>query len=729
MQTPAINDPLEKYPASLRKIIETFEVSGLSAACQLAKDYPLSSNELYQKGLQKDPASQQDLGVWLWSCYFDAHWMSDQVAEWVAIHQRLYDFLNTSPSWIVFHEGIFEKLHDIYQRTLNIHEALKQGSNDLLTGESELVLKRFEAVKPWLTLNTKNSFRIPLQETRFSSDDPRHSFFWDVCCLEQKPVQLGNFSLCSDLLSLCYAVTLQKDENVLLFPVEAGSQLQEIQFQQLSDELELTTLDWFAEVWKKSLDYAGSSLSKRMAYFCRHIQNESRSLRFAHYGPAARMSLLYRYQLYDWNQNLQWRDIPLERDCLAEQTTLLYQESSKKRLANISADKKLPRVLHITSQIIDQKHAPSKILYRMLAMSNREKLDQALIVTESLTQRPADYPGHLRHSGSSEDRGKQFINFLDKEKFAYLIERVDSSLESHQSLENMADALAQRIRPIDADAIVFHGPEPLHHALAARLEGPVKIMFEHGTLPKAPGFDIAICCLEDTQATSGEKLKEIGTQIYVLPFAADSRWTWKADMPKKEQLAISDEYRIATTISNHLETRLTPEFCYAISEILKRVPDLFYVPIGHVQNPKELLQRFEQTVQNRIRFLGAQDSPSNFTRCMDIYFNEFPFGSCYGILDAMASGCPVVSMYDPKGPPQARYGGLFIGKEEGITSGRVEDYIEKACQWLHNPLEYFKASQKAFQHYEWRSNYWAYIEQFENCLLDLIKKNKASLSK
>ncbi len=131
-----------------------------------------------------------------------------------------------------------------------------------------------------------------------------------------------------------------------------------------------------------------------------------------------------------------------------------------------------------------------------------------------------------------------------------------------------------------------------------------------------------------------------------------------------DQLGLPSGTKVLTTISNNLENRLTNEMCLAIAEILQSCPDACYAPMGRVDDEGKLRRFFRQhKVEDRIFFLGSVSKPSQYARSMHIYLNEFPFGSCLGMLDAMAAGCPVVSMYDMKGPPQARYGGDYFGLE------------------------------------------------------------------
>ena len=158
--------------------------------------------------------------------------------------------------------------------------------------------------------------------------------------------------------------------------------------------------------------------------------------------------------------------------------------------------------------------------------------------------------------------------------------------------------------------------------------------------------------------------------------------------------------------------------CSAIGEILKRCPKAYYAPIGEVQNPDRIRLLLEPYhVNDRVLFLGVQADPSQYARSMHLYLNEFPFGSGLAMLEAMAAGCPVVSMYDPAGPPQATYGGAYFGFDRVIKTGNRQDYIDLTCRLLQDPVFYQKWSEHALNQYEKHADVKTYVQSFENILL------------
>jgi glycosyltransferase involved in cell wall biosynthesis len=158
--------------------------------------------------------------------------------------------------------------------------------------------------------------------------------------------------------------------------------------------------------------------------------------------------------------------------------------------------------------------------------------------------------------------------------------------------------------------------------------------------------------------------------------------------------------------------------CAAIGKILKRCPKAYYAPMGLVKNEDQLREYFKPFgVNDRVIFLGNILNPSQIARSMELYLNEFPFGSGIGILDAMAAGCPVVSMFNAEGPQQGRYGGTYFGLDKVVHTGKIEDYVELACKLVNDKALHTEWSKHAKEQYEKRSDEKKYVKSFEEILL------------
>lgn len=377
------------------------------------------------------------------------------------------------------------------------------------------------------------------------------------------------------------------------------------------------------------------------------------------------------------------------------------------------------RLAHVTAQLVDVGHAPTALLKNLITNADQEKFEISLIVTERLSKHPQEYPSPASHSLASSLVGLETIKFFSELGIKIQI------INPNQTYEKIAVCTTESLKEQNIDIAVFHGPDIVNNLCGSMTDVPVRVLFEHGALPEDPCYDIAILSSVEACKIYYEKYKKMGIKCYPLEFSVDVTKNWEKVPYTKESLGFPTDSFIMTTISNHLNARLSVDMCLAIGTILQRCPKAYYAPMGRIDSQekiRELIARFN--VNDRVIFLGSQDYPSQMARSMELYLNEFPFGSGLGILDAMAAGCPVVSMYDENGPQQARYGGVYFGVDHVIKTNNVEDYIELACRLYNDPELYKEWSELAIKQYNKRSDVAAYVKHFESILLKNITYTK-----
>lgn len=404
---------------------------------------------------------------------------------------------------------------------------------------------------------------------------------------------------------------------------------------------------------------------------------------------------------------------PLPVDYVGE---LLKEVSKQRNPRNYRPDEK-KRLAHIVPQVVDGGHAPTKLLRTLLLNSDQETWELFLISTERLVSHPLAYPPTNYVSDSSLIRGAQTLKKLESQGIKVFVEQNPSTYES--SAYHIKNILEKN----QIDIAVFHGPDEINNVCGSITNVPFRVFFDHGTLPSYPCFDLLILSSEETAKSRESDFKKMGMESVGLPFCIDVKEEWLDRPYSKKELGFPDNSFIMTTISNHLHNRLSQEMCLAIVEILKRSPEAYYAPMGHLDERDKFRPFFEaQGVGDRVIFLGSKSCPSQYARSMQLYLNEFPFGSGLGLLDAMAAGCPVVSMYDEQGPQQARYAATYFGLERVITTGRVEEYIDLACRLIQDKNFYQEWSTHAKKQYEKHVDVKAYVKNFERSIERALKR-------
>ncbi len=393
----------------------------------------------------------------------------------------------------------------------------------------------------------------------------------------------------------------------------------------------------------------------------------------------------------------------------------ILEEASKTRQPRSFSPKHHIRLAHVVPQIVDGGHAPTRLLKNLCFFADTKWFEVFVLSTERLSEHILEYPIAHYSSLSSNERGKATIEAFKKLGITVW---VDS--DSSTNLE-VAQLIKEILQKIEIDIVVFHGPDEINSWCASSTDVPFRIFFDHGTLPQYLYFDLAILSTQEAFGKNQDRFIQAGMESCFLPFSLDVREGWKTQPYSKEELGLPVNSFVITTISNHLDARLNKEMCQAIGEILQRCPHAVYAPIGKVRDQEKIKAFFAPYgVNDRIIFLGSREHPSQIARSMDLYLNEFPFGSGLALLDAMAAGCPVVSMYDENGPQQARYGATYFGLDYVVKTNRKEDYVDLACRLVQQPDFYQVWSKHALEQYEKRVDVSQYVKTVEQILEQFI---------
>lgn len=369
------------------------------------------------------------------------------------------------------------------------------------------------------------------------------------------------------------------------------------------------------------------------------------------------------------------------------------------------------RLAHIVPQIVDGGHAPSKLLRTLVQNADREKWEVSVLCHEASLMRRNLYPRDDFCSKSTRERAVKTLNdwkclgvttFISSASGSYL----DAAYE-----------MAEYLKREDIDVIACHGNDPVNLLIPVLSDVPRRVFVEHSGFPLMQEFDLVLTSLAGNAEKQQALFQDLGTSIKDLPYGVDARADW---LERPNDYGVSPQVRMMTTISNHLESRVSGKFVEAIATILQKVPLAVYMPIGPISDIPAFEKRFAPFgVQDRVICLKAQKIPSQVCRGMHLYLNEFPFGSGISMLDAMASGIPVVTMYDEKGVMQARNGGNYIGIDRAIKSLKSEDYIDLAISLITDDSLHAEWREYTLKRYEMFGPQ-KYIRNFENLVYSIV---------
>ena len=395
---------------------------------------------------------------------------------------------------------------------------------------------------------------------------------------------------------------------------------------------------------------------------------------------------------------------PPYRDLMQELITD-YQAKSTRRPY---APKTRIKLTHVVPQIVGGGHAPTRILTTLCTEADHSWFELSVLSSERIAEHKQDYPSPTYQSASSLTRAGDIIQAFDRVGIKVLVDDASHTLE--KTVENLTKALSL----LQTDIVVFHGPDELNQLISASCDVPIRVFFEHGTPPPYGCFDLLILGTKEAYQQSRERYRKMGMESCYLPFGIDVTKDWLPSIMTKQQLGFPEEAFIMTTISNHLDNRLSHEMCHAIGQILSRCSWAYYAPMGEIKHPKRCMDIFKQYgVEGRVKFMGSVAKPSHVARSMQLYLNEFPFGSGIALLDALAAGCPIVSMYDAQGLQQSRYAATFFGIDRVIQSGKMEDYVELACALINDQEMYQEWSKHAIEMYRQQVDTQDYVQKFE----------------
>ena len=281
-----------------------------------------------------------------------------------------------------------------------------------------------------------------------------------------------------------------------------------------------------------------------------------------------------------------------------------------------------------------------------------------------------------------------------------------------------AHRLAYLLKKHHVDIAIFHEVDPINHMVARLAEVPCSLVYYHGLLPQAPAFDGILLHRPEEIIWQQKLLDSIECTPLAVPLEVNVTKLWKEKATPRSSFPCPDDALLLTTLTGHLETRISWPMRNAIIKILKQVPNAYYLPMGTPPTTtKSELFPTSQDVLNRIIFLGENQPAAHMLRSMDLYLNDFPVGGGIAVIEAMAASLPIVAMFDKTGLPPSRNVGHFLGREYCIESNAWEDYADDAIALLQDKKARKKRGKHSFSRYLTMNDPARHAERFQESVL------------
>lgn len=335
------------------------------------------------------------------------------------------------------------------------------------------------------------------------------------------------------------------------------------------------------------------------------------------------------------------------------------------------------RLAHITCQLMDGKHSPTRCIDTLLKYRDCERFEHFVVVTEATGQHPRQPEQRYVAPATAASASHTIRQFVSAYGAEVLLPRTTSSC-----IAAAAD-LHRQMRERAIDVAFFHGSlsTPTDWLLCSWRCAPWQVDRGFGQPLLCPSVDHQFFEYQETMEQLAFMCKERGVPYsFSLDVGADVSAVRAMKPLDRSELGIPPDHVVLGTIGNHLPHRMSVEFCETVASVLRQNPKTTYLIIGRGDFSRQiaifgadLCLRTGSGI-GRVRFAGHTPDPGRFTQTLDIYVNEFPEGGGVSVAEAMAAGKPVVCTRRCR-TGSALAGAFFVG-EENIVGSANQDYAE-----------------------------------------------------
>lgn len=343
------------------------------------------------------------------------------------------------------------------------------------------------------------------------------------------------------------------------------------------------------------------------------------------------------------------------------------------------------RLAHVTCQLVDTAHGPTRAIDTMLRLADRERFDNYLVVTESLVQYTRQRHQMLTTSSTTTRAPKRLARIRDEYGVPVLLPQTTDTF-----LLAAAD-LHRQMAAHQIDVAFFHGSiiTPVDWLLCAWQAAPWQFDRGFGKPLFCPAVHYQFFELAPTMEAMSFLCRERGIPFGLSPNGAPDISDAPVTPFDRRELGIPADHVILGTLGNHLDERMGAEFCETVAAVMRACPKTTYIVLGHgkFEHQPRLFGSDLVGLNGpgaRVRFLGHTDEPTRWTNTFDIYLNEYPGGGGTSVYEAMYLGKPVVCMNASQSALSAA-GVVYVGDENLVTPATSEAYARRLIELINSP--------------------------------------------
>jgi len=377
------------------------------------------------------------------------------------------------------------------------------------------------------------------------------------------------------------------------------------------------------------------------------------------------------------------------------------------------------RLAHVTAQLVDGGHAPSRSIETMLKFADRERFDTYLCITESL----AKHELHANQLFSSETSARRAPNRIRRYEQELGIP-VLAPRDRRTFITAAADLHAQ-FAEHEIDVAFFHGSAatPTEWLMCAWQSAPWQADAGFGVPLHCPAVDYQFFEFEETMETLAFLCRERGIPYGFKASGADMSHVEEATAFTREELGIPADHVILGTVGNHLPQRMSARFCRCAARVMRACPKTTFVAVG----PGDFSVQREAFggdlcagERARVRFVGHQNEPARMTKAFDIYLNSYPDGGGFVLGDAMAASKPVIATVVGDST-FARAGATWIGEENIVRPNTDEAYAARMKMLIEQPEARTELGRRMRKRYEEKFDARRWVGHMTDRIWDIVR--------